>query len=94
MEDGLREDLKLQKLLDGLNDVEISKRVLGCLDTCYHPDEGQFFITILCMIKVFSVQRFTMMILYDYLVVLLPISCTFTLLSMEILPVTLFSNYS
>jgi len=34
-----------QNLLDGLNDVEISEGVLGCLNTSHHPDEGQFLIT-------------------------------------------------
>ena len=44
-EGGLREDLERRKLLDGLNDVEVSKGVLGWLDTCHHPDEGQFLTT-------------------------------------------------
>ena len=29
-------------LLNGLNDVEVSKKVLGYLNTRHHPDEGQF----------------------------------------------------
>jgi len=32
-------------LLDGLNAVEVSNGVLGCLDTCHHLDQGQFLIT-------------------------------------------------
>jgi len=28
-----------------LNDVKVSKGVLGCLDTGHHPDEGQFLTT-------------------------------------------------
>jgi len=33
------------EVLDGLNDVEVSKGVFGCLDTCHHPDEDQCFTT-------------------------------------------------
>ena len=33
-------------LLDGLNNVEVSKGVHGCLDTSHHLDKGRFFTTI------------------------------------------------
>jgi len=43
MEGGFREDLVWRMLLDGLNDVKVSKGVLGCLDTRHYLDEGQFW---------------------------------------------------
>ena len=47
---GLREDLEWRKLLDGLDDVEVSKGVLSYLDMRHHPDEGQFLtITNACL---------------------------------------------
>ena len=39
------EDLEWQKLMDELNDVEVSKGVLGCLDKRHHYDEGHFLTT-------------------------------------------------
>ena len=39
------EALEWQKLLNGLNDVDVLRWVLGCLDTHHHPDEGQFLTT-------------------------------------------------
>jgi len=44
-EGGLREDLEWRMLPDGLNDVEVSKGVLGCLDMCHHPEKGQVLTT-------------------------------------------------
>ena len=45
MNNRLRENLEWQKLLDGLNDVKVSKGMFGCLDTRHHLDEGQFLTT-------------------------------------------------
>jgi len=46
-----------RKLLDELNDVEVSKGVLGYLDTRHHPNEGQFFTTTDVLRSLWSLQK-------------------------------------
>ena len=38
-------DLEWQMLLDGVNDVDVSKGMLSCLDTYHHLDENQILTT-------------------------------------------------
>jgi len=46
-------------LLDGLNDMEVSKGVLGYLDTCQHLDEGPFFTTIIFNEDIYGTCKYT-----------------------------------